>query len=123
MCVCVYVSRYREQMPFFHYSSGLIARFGHTRVLAAAHAVLCLRLAALATLVSAENHEWVLLWIALSHGFCFALPWTTMVDFAYHAAPPELRATSQVLDLISPWPALTYAVSKEHYICERSLVV
>eukprot|EP00613_Pedinella_sp_CCMP2098_P083044 CAMPEP_0171991978 /NCGR_PEP_ID=MMETSP0993-20121228/277707_1 /TAXON_ID=483369 /ORGANISM="non described non described, Strain CCMP2098" /LENGTH=453 /DNA_ID=CAMNT_0012645017 /DNA_START=509 /DNA_END=1870 /DNA_ORIENTATION=- len=83
------------QIPTFHYSSSLIGQFGHRRLFQVAHAILFLRLLAMAALVNERNYNPTLLVLQLSHGGCFALTWAVAVDFSSRAAPPGLAATCQ----------------------------
>jgi hypothetical protein len=46
--------------------------------------------------VALANYRKVLPLLELSHGVCFALLWTTAVEFGRGAAPDHLKATAQV---------------------------
>ena len=82
------------ELPIFHRSDALVARFGHARLLRAAHGCMVLRLCALACVTPAAA-PWALPLLQLLHGPCFALAWSAAVSFAADATPPRLRATSQ----------------------------
>ena len=83
------------QLPLFYFSTQLIKAFGHTKLFFATHIVLWFRLLVMATLITKDNYDPLLLYLQISHGPCFALAWVTAVDFSSFSAPPELRATAQ----------------------------
>lgn len=75
----------------FIYSQQLILRFGHSMLFHVSHYTMILRLLLMSTVT--QDTYWWIPFIQLSHGLCFALMWIAAVDYAFIAAPQELKST------------------------------
>jgi len=82
--------------PFFWYSSQLMKRFGHWKVLAGAQCILPFRLV-LHAFVTPANVAYLLPLCQLLHGPMFACWLSAAVELVATLAPPELAASSQSL--------------------------
>jgi len=82
------------EYPCYLHSQQLLRRYGPCRLLKVAHALMILRLVAL-SLVTPQSASIALPLLQLLHGPCFALAWTSAVEWASAASPRHLLATSQ----------------------------
>mgnify|MGYP005991877303 CR=1 FL=1 len=80
-----------SEVPLFHFSGALIARFGNTVLLVAALVCYGVRLVAYSFL----SNAWAVLPIELLHGVTFGVGWACCVAFAAEIAPPGLGSTVQ----------------------------
>jgi PPP family 3-phenylpropionic acid transporter len=82
-----------SELPFWFISSGLLRRFGSSKMIAFALAATAARMFALGLM----RAPWLVLPISLLHGPGFAVIWAAGVADADAAAPPGLGATAQGL--------------------------
>lgn len=80
-----------SEVPFWFISSGMLRRFGTSRMIAFALAATVVRLLGL----GAMTNPWLVLPISLLHGPSFAVLWAAGVADADAAAPPGLGASAQ----------------------------
>jgi PPP family 3-phenylpropionic acid transporter len=92
-----------SNLPYFYFSGAIIRRWGHGRIFAFVHCVLVARLLVMALFVTQETYSWMLLCVQLSHGICFALFWSTAVDFSSKHSPREFKGTSQSITSTVYW--------------------
>ena len=90
--LCIFISVLFE-IPVFHYSDYLLETYKVKKMFVIAHSACALRL--FLYFLTPLQYPYMIVFIQLLHGFCFAVMWVAAVRYAKLNAPKTLQNTSQ----------------------------